>query len=138
VRDNDAAGGFGPAAIFVEAAVGADGADDVVGGCLDGLGLLNNQVEGMLRSRGALFEEAEGAGMAPDGSAVAELVFVGNHRGADPMEEVLLDCLAIGMAANSAADSMVIEVRLAAGAPVGEAAGSIGRGLHEGSAGSLA
>lgn len=125
-----------PAAVFVEAGVSADGADDVVSGRRDAFGFLDDEVEGMLRFGGPQFEEAEGAGVTSDGASVAELVFVGNHRWADPMKEVVFDGLAFRMAADGAANAVIVEVELAEGGFV-EAAGRIVRRVRGRNARSL-
>jgi hypothetical protein len=70
---------------------GADSADDAVGVGVTVSACSDDEAEGVVGSGGAFFEEAEGAGVAPDRSAVAKLVFVRNRGGTGPVKEVLLD-----------------------------------------------
>ena len=69
----DLGGDFGPAAVAVDAAVGAHGAKDrVAGECyvVDGF---DEGVEGGVQTFAALEEKAGGAGMAVDGAVVGSL-----------------------------------------------------------------
>jgi hypothetical protein len=108
VGDDYAAGGFVPVAVFVEAAAGADSADDVVCCGRDVRGVLDDQAESVAELAGALFEEAESMGVPVNASAMTEAEFLGDIRGADPVEEIVFDGFAVGMFADDAADTMVV------------------------------
>lgn len=109
VGDDDALGGLGPAAVFVEAAVGAHGADDAVGGGCHRFRLLHQEFEAAAGSCAAFFEQADGASVAVDGATLAEAVFVGEECRALPVKETLLDGLAVGVVTDGAARRVVAE-----------------------------
>lgn len=109
VGDDDALGGFGPATVVADAAVGADGADDAVGGGCDRLRLLHQEFEAAAGAGGAFFEQAVSAGVSVNGAALAEAVFVGEEGGALPVKETLLDGLAVGVVTDGAARRVVAE-----------------------------
>lgn len=96
-------------AFVVEATVGADGADDVVGSGCDVCGLFEDETEAMTELIGTLFEEAEGVGMAVNAAAMAESEFPGDVGGAAPVEEIVFDGLAGGMLADDAANRVIVE-----------------------------
>ena len=105
----DLGGDFGPAAVAVDAAVGAHGAKDRVAGkgyVIDGF---DEGVEGGMEAFAALQEEAGGAGVAVDGAIVAELVVVSEPRGGAPVDEFLFDGFAFGMVADDAAAAVSFE-----------------------------
>ena len=102
VGDDHALDGLGPAAVFVDAGMGFDGADDAVSRGLYGFGLLDDEFEAAACSRGALLVEAKGAGVAVDDAAVGKLEFIGNGGGTLPMKETLFNGVAFGMAADGA------------------------------------
>lgn len=72
VGDDEAAGRLGEFAVFVDAAIGADGANDLVGGGWNGGGFFEDGLEGAARIAGSLFEEAEGVSVAVNHGAVTE------------------------------------------------------------------
>lgn len=109
VGDDDAACGLVPVALVVEATVGSDGADDVVGGGSDVCGLLQDEAEAMAELVGTLPEEAEGVGVSINAAAVPEFEFLGNFGWAAPVEEIVFDGFAVGMLADDAANAMVVE-----------------------------
>jgi hypothetical protein len=80
----------------------SDGANDAVGGGFDGFGLLHDEFEAAAGPGGALLVEAEGARMAVDDAAVAELEFTGDGGGTLPVEESLVNGFAFGMVADRA------------------------------------
>src|SRR5579862_6043477 len=105
----DLGGDFGPAAVAVDAAVGAHGAKDCVAGegyVVDGF---DEGVEGGVETFAALEEKAGGAGVAVDGAIVAELVVVSEPRGGAPVDEFLFDGFAFGVVADYAAAAVSFE-----------------------------
>lgn len=102
VGDDRALDGFGPAAVFVDAGVGFDGADDAIGSGLHGFGLLHDEFEAAAATPGALLIEAKSTGVAVDNAAIAKLEFMGDGCGTLPMEESLFNGFALGMAADRA------------------------------------
>jgi hypothetical protein len=57
-----------------------------------------------------LVEKSEGAGVAANGAPVAEAVLAGELRGALPVQNALLDGLAVGMVADAAAGRVIAEI----------------------------
>lgn len=112
VGDDDALGGFGLMAVFADAAIGADGADQAVGGGRDRFRLFDYKFQAATGSCAAFFEEAEGSGVTINGSAASEAVFVGKECWALPMKEALLDGVAFGMLADATAGRVVAEAYL--------------------------
>ena len=105
----DLGGNFGPAAVAVDAAVGAHGAEDRVAGegyVIDGF---DEGVEGGVQAFAALEEKAGGAGVAVDGAIVAELVVLRELPGGAPVDEFLFDGFAFGVVANDAAAAVAFE-----------------------------
>ena len=100
--DDRALDGLGPAAVFVDAGMGFDGADDAVGRGLDAFGLLHDEFEAAAATPGALLVEAQGTGVAIDDAAITKLEFMGDGRGTLPVEESLFNGFALGMAADGA------------------------------------
>ncbi len=125
--DDDAAGGLVPMAFVVEATVGADGANDVVGSGCDVCGLFEDEAEAVAELSGTLFEEAKGMGVAVNAAAVSESEFPGDVGGAAPVEEIVFDGLAAGMLADDAANGVVVEAggRLGLGRLAGRGSGGI-------------
>src|SRR5580693_7164461 len=96
----DLGGDFGPAAVAVDAAVGAHGAKDRVAGegyVVDGF---DEGVEGGVQTFAALEEQTGGAGVAVDGAVVVELVILRELPGGAPVDEFLFDGFAFGMVAD--------------------------------------
>ena len=105
----DLGGDFGPAAVAVDAAVGAHGAEDgVAGECyiVDGF---DEGVEGGVQTFAALEEQAGGAGVAVDGAIVGELVVLRELPGSAPVDEFLFDGFAFGVVADDAAAAVAFE-----------------------------
>src|SRR6201984_231960 len=105
----DLGGDFGPAAVAVDAAVGAHGAKDRVAGegyVVDGF---DEGIGGGVQACAALEEKAGGAGVAVDGAIVAELVVVSEPRGGAPVDEFLFDGIAFGVVADDAAAAVSFE-----------------------------
>ena len=105
----DLGGDFGPAAVAVDAAVGAHGAKDRVAGegyVIDGF---DEGVEGGVQTFAALEQKAGGAGVAVDGAIVAELVVVSESRGGAPVDKFFFDGFAFGVVADDAATAVPFE-----------------------------
>jgi hypothetical protein len=105
----DLGGDFGPAAVAVDAAVGAHRAKDRVAGegyVVDGF---DEGVEGRVQTFAALEEQAGGAGVAVDGAVVGELVVLSELPGGAPVDEFLFDGFAFGVVADDAAAAVSFE-----------------------------
>jgi hypothetical protein len=105
----DLGGDFGPAAVAVDAAVGAHGAEDrVAGECyvVDGF---DEGVEGGVQTLAALEKQAGGAGVPVDGAVVVELVVLSELPGGAPVDEFLFDGFAFGVVADDAAAAVSFE-----------------------------
>jgi hypothetical protein len=91
----DLGGDFGPAAVAVDAAVGAHGAEDRVAGegyVVDGF---DEGVEGGVQTFAALEEKTGSAGVAVDSAVVGELVVLRELPGGAPVDEFLFDGFAV-------------------------------------------
>jgi hypothetical protein len=105
----DLGGDFGPAAVVVDAAVGAHGPKDrVAGECyiVDGF---DEGVEGGVQTFAALEEQTGGAGVAVDGAVVGEFVVLRELPGGAPVDEFLFDGFAFGVVADDAAAAVPFE-----------------------------
>ncbi len=110
VRDDALLERLDPLAFLVEMAAGADGVDDFVGGGDDAFGFFDNEFEGTDGVAAAFGVEAGGLDVAVDGGGVEGIVFTGDASGAVPVEVVVFDGRAVGVAADGAADAVVGEV----------------------------
>ena len=99
------------AAVIGEAGVCAHGAKDRVAG--DGRlpGLFDEHIEDAADVLVAERGEAESARVAIDRRVVRELVFIDDFVGIAPVEEIVLDGVAIRMAANTALPCVALDVR---------------------------
>ena len=105
----DLGGDFGPAAVAVDAAVGAHGAKDRVAGegyVIDGF---DEGIEGGVQTFAALEEKASGAGVAVDGAVVGKLVVLRELPGGAPVDEFFFDGFAFGVVADDAATAVPFE-----------------------------
>ena len=105
----DLGGDFGPAAVAVDAAVGAHGAEDRIAGegyLVDGF---DEGVEGGVKAFATLEKQAGGAGVAIDGAVVVELVVLRELPGGAPVDEFLFDGFAFGVVADDAAAAVAFE-----------------------------
>jgi len=118
VGDHDVFARLGPASVVVDATQGADGADDAVGRRLDVIGLFDDVTEGVFGSGLAAFEEAEGLGVAVEHEPIGKFELVDDGGGAPPVEEGLLDGVALGVVADGAVCLVAVWIDLdyAAGA----------------------
>jgi len=105
----DLGGDFGPAAVAVDAAVGAHGAKDRVAGEGYVVNGFDEGVESGVQTFAALEEKAGGASVAVDGAVVAELVVVSEPRGGAPVDEFFFDVFAFGVVADDAAAAVSFE-----------------------------
>lgn len=101
-----------PTAVFVQAGMGANGADDAIGCCGDRFGLLDDATESVLSSGRAAAEKPKGVGMAVNRQA-AKLEVPSDVGRAPPVKEGLIDVGATGMAADGAVGFMVVEAYVA-------------------------
>jgi hypothetical protein len=95
-------GRFDPLAIGIDMRGGDDGADDGVRGDLDHRGLFDDVGERGTNAGAAAVEKSGGVGVAIDGGVVGDAVVGGDGVRAAPVEVVLLDKVAVGMAADGA------------------------------------
>src|SRR5579862_3212587 len=105
----DLGGDFGPAAVAVDAAVGAHSAKDGVAGEGYVVNGFDEGVESGVEAFAALEQKAGGASVAVDGAVVAELVVVSEPRGGAPVDEFLFDGFAFGVMADDAAAAVSFE-----------------------------
>ena len=105
--EDDVLGGFDPFAVVVDAGIGADGADDGVGGGCAALRVLDDEFEGVAEFAGTAGEEAGGVGVAVDGID-GEGELESEVFGAVPVEEVIVDVVALGVGADAAFAGMAL------------------------------
>jgi len=91
----DLGGDFGPAAVAVDAAVGAHGAEDRVPGECHVVDGFDEGVEGGVQTFAALEEKTGSAGVAVDSAVVGELVVLRELPGGAPVDEFLFDGFAV-------------------------------------------
>jgi len=98
---DDMGGGLDPFVVVGETGLGADGSDDGVASDLGLSAAFEDAIQGEAKVFAAQREEAEGVGMSVKGS-FRDFIFSGDGPGAAPLQEVLVDRFAIGMAADLA------------------------------------
>lgn len=91
-----------PTAVLVDAAKGANGADDAVGSRRDAFRLLDHVTEGVVRPGGASFKKVHRVGVAIDHETIAKFEVIGEIGGAPPVKEGLLDGFAFRVIADGA------------------------------------
>jgi len=111
-------GHFVPFALVVEATEGADGAEDVVAGGDNPLGILNDVFESEVDTAGAAAKEPCRMGVAIDGVAVGDSKVRVDPSNRAPQEEGFLDGFAFGVLADGAEALVTVEVWY--GAPLEE------------------
>jgi hypothetical protein len=111
VGHDDALGRVGPFAGCADAAVGAQGADDGVSANVNIFYLLEDVLENELHVSSPKLVKARGAGVAIDGRAVVERVAGGDAIGIEPVDEVLVDLLAVLVIADGAFGLVALEIR---------------------------
>ena len=112
-------GEFDPGAIVLEAGIGADGAEDGVGGNRGGLSLLEEDVEDGADVLVAAGAESEGVRVAVDDRPVRQVVVFDDFVGAVPIEEIVFDLGALRVMADMALTGVALEVWLLDGAVCG-------------------
>jgi hypothetical protein len=103
-------GEFDPGAIVPEAGIGADGAEDGVGGDWGGLSLLDEDIEDGTDVLVAAGFEAEGVRVAVDGRTARQGVVFDDFVGAMPVEEIVFDLGALRVMADMALTGVALEV----------------------------
>ena len=98
----DLGGDFGPAAVAVDAAVGAHGAKDGVGGEFYVVDCFDEGIERGVQIFAALQENAGGAGVPVKSAIVGEIVVLSELPGGAPVKEFFFDGFAFGMVADDA------------------------------------
>ena len=89
--------GFFPLSMGVDVCVGLDGADDGVGGDFGDGGALDDVFEGGADVPGAGQVELHGTSVTVEGGAVAEAELFDDGAGVAPIDEGLVDFLALGV-----------------------------------------
>ena len=103
-------GEFDPGAIVPEARIGADGAEDGIGGDGGGLSLLDKDVEDGADVLVAAGFEAEGVRVAVDDRPVRQVVVFDDFVGAMPVEEIVFDPGALRVMTDMALTGVAMEV----------------------------
>ena len=106
----DASARLGPFPGCADAAIGVQGADDRVSGNVDVFYLLEDVLENELHVSSPELVEARGAGVAIDGRAVVERVAGGDAIRIEPVDEVLVDLLAILVIADGAFGFVTLDI----------------------------
>jgi len=104
---------FDPFAAFIHAGIGANGANNGIGGGRDVIGVFDDMAESGAEIASALIEKAERVRVAIDG-APADVVMMRNRIRTRPVEEFFFDGRAEWMLADRAVAAMVIERPIAA------------------------
>jgi hypothetical protein len=104
-------GRFDPFAIGIDMRAGDDSADDGMSGRFHPRGFLDDVGERGTNADAAASEKSGGVGMTIDGGVVGDVVFGGDGVRAAPVKVVLLDKVALRMAADGALALMAREGR---------------------------
>lgn len=99
-----------PFAVVVEAAAGANGADDAQGRRLDASGVFNHEFKSKAYVPLAARKKTESVRVPIDGTFVVKIEVDCDAAGAVPVDESFLDGVAIGMTANAALAGVLREV----------------------------
>jgi len=105
----DLGGNFGPAAVAVDAAVGAHGAKDRVASEFYVVDGFDEGVEPGVQIFAPLEGKAGGAGVPVDGAVVGEIVVLSELPGGAPVEEFFFDGFTFGMVADDAFAAVALE-----------------------------
>lgn len=100
--DYGLAGRVLPLAVVVDVAVDAGGADYRRGGDADAMDVFEDGFESDAEIAAAESVEAEGASVAVESLVIVKTVFVNDGERADPVDEIVVDGIAIGMMADGA------------------------------------
>lgn len=101
VFDDDAARRIDPAAVAAEMGEDADSVNNGFGSDVNAFDLFNDVSQGEAQVRGAALVQIQGVGVAIDG-ALGKLVELSDGLRAAPLEEFLLDLLALRVLADGA------------------------------------
>jgi hypothetical protein len=93
--------GLDPAAEFVEAGGGANGADDGVAGARGSACVLDDEIESGVIFDATALRKARGSGVAPD-SGRGDIEFKGGVKDANPVNEIVVDGLAVRVVTDGA------------------------------------
>lgn len=102
MSDDGALGAVDPSAVVREAGVGADYTDETDGAGTDIPGALDDEFECGAEIALAEGKKVEGARMAIDGRTVLKIIVLFDVEVAAPMENILFNPVAIGVAADAA------------------------------------
>jgi len=102
--------GVDPLALVVDASAGADGAEDLFGGGVHRIGVLDEKLGGEAQVGAAFLEQAGGAGVTIDGPEIVEAILPFDQLGVAPTDEMLFDADAIGTAADEALAGVALEL----------------------------
>jgi hypothetical protein len=102
-------GRLDPSAVVGDAGVGPDGANDGVAGNCRAVAVLQNAIERGAHVAGAASVEPCGAGVAID-HALVDLVGLTDVVGMLPLDELVFDFVALGVAANEAPAFMALAI----------------------------
>ncbi len=105
-------GGIDPLTLLVDVSEGVNSAEYVCGGGLYGVGPLDNVAESMTQVLVAKIKKPQCMGVVIDGGFGLDAEAVHDYFGAAPLEESFLDLLAGGVAADLAAEAVVLEANL--------------------------
>jgi hypothetical protein len=105
-------GEFDPGAIIPETGIGADGAEDGVGGDGGGLNLLDKDIEDGADVLVAAGFEAEGVRVAVDDRPVRQVVVFDDVVGAMPIEEIVFDLGALRVVTDMALTGVALRSAL--------------------------
>jgi len=94
----------------MEAGIGADGAEDGVGGDWGGLSLLDEDIEDGADVLVAAGPESEGVRVAVDDRPVRQVVVLDDFVGAMPVEEIVFDLRALRVMTDMALTGVALEV----------------------------
>jgi len=106
--------GLLPFAGRVDAGGGAYGPDDSVSSDCGGFGILDDEIESVEGLARTELMEAGSAGVAPDG-AFRKIEFTGNGMGFHPVDEIVVNGVALGVMADGAFASMTGALGLVGG-----------------------
>lgn len=107
--DDDLRGYLVPFSFVVEAAKGADGAENVIACGDNPLGIFDHVLEGEAETAGTAGKESGGVGVAIDGTGVRKVELTNDDIGRAPEEEGFLDGFTFGVMADGAGAVMAVE-----------------------------
>lgn len=93
---------IGPSSPVIEARIGTDGAEDVTSRDGDLRNIFHDAIENSEEIFPAAQDEPGGGDVAVNGAVVGDVVVFGNGPDIAPVDEILLDVLAVGVTADGA------------------------------------